>query len=232
MVARTQRTLASGPGGTRRRWIFHLPLGPRPHGKNPHSAYTQWLKAQGGSDLAESTPHPECSRIETGRPVSVHQTTWCAESSIRFIQERAGGETPWLLSVNIFDPHPGFNPPKVFLDRYLDRLDSIPLPAFHPSQFDALPAYQRARYESERGHTTRGWRERDLRWVRAAYWAMCDLIDAQVGRILQALTESDQCDHTLVIFTSDHGELLGDHGFTWKGPFLYDASLRVPLILS
>jgi len=203
-----------------------------PSGENPQSAYTQWLAAQGVEPRAERRPHPDCGQIEIGRPGHLHQTTWCAEESIRFIRGQADSGRPWLLSANIFDPHPGFDPPESCLQRYAGMVDELPLPEFKPAQMDALPRYQREKYESERGHSTRGWSERDLRWVRAAYWAMCDWIDVQVGRVLQALEASGQRERTLVLFTSDHGELLGDHGFTWKGPFLYDASIRVPLIVS
>ena len=68
--------------------------------------------------------------------------------------------------------------------------------------------------------------------IRAAYWAMCDHIDAQVGRLLDALERSGQHENTIVIFTSDHGEMLGDHGLYIKGPFLYEEAIHVPLIIS
>ena len=74
--------------------------------------------------------------------------------------------------------------------------------------------------------------EQDHRLVRASYWAMCDLIDAQVGRLLAALADTGQSGNTLVIFMSDHGEMLGDHGIYLKGPFFYEPAIRVPLIVS
>ena len=74
--------------------------------------------------------------------------------------------------------------------------------------------------------------EAELREARAGYYAMVSMIDAEVGRILDALDASGQRENTLVIFTSDHGELLGDHGLMLKGPMLYDALVRVPLIVS
>ena len=75
--------------------------------------------------------------------------------------------------------------------------------------------------------------ETDHRMVRAAYWAMCDLIDAQVGRVLErAGARPGNATNTIVIFTSDHGEMLGDHGIYLKGPYFYDRAIRVPLIVS
>ena len=72
----------------------------------------------------------------------------------------------------------------------------------------------------------------DHRLIRAAYWAMVDLIDEQVGRMMAALECTGQLDNTMVIFTSDHGEMLGDHGIYLKGPMFYDPAVRVPFILS
>jgi arylsulfatase A-like enzyme len=74
--------------------------------------------------------------------------------------------------------------------------------------------------------------DHDHRLLRAAAWAMCELIDDQVGRMLAALEETGQEKNTLVIFMSDHGELLGDHGMYLKGPHFYEEAVRVPLILS
>ena len=72
----------------------------------------------------------------------------------------------------------------------------------------------------------------DKRSVTAAYYAMIELIDEGVGRMMDALRESGQLDNTLVIFMSDHGEMLGDHGIYLKGPHFYEEAVRVPLLVS
>ena len=74
--------------------------------------------------------------------------------------------------------------------------------------------------------------ERDHRMIRAAYWAKVDHIDFQVGLLLGALRETGQDDRTLVLFHSDHGEMLGDHGFYFQGAYFYPEMVRVPLIVS
>jgi len=68
--------------------------------------------------------------------------------------------------------------------------------------------------------------------VTAAYYAMCELIDDQVGRIMDSLERSGQRENTIVIFMSDHGEMLGDHGIYFKGPHFYDEAIHVPLVIS
>ena len=72
----------------------------------------------------------------------------------------------------------------------------------------------------------------DKRSVTAAYYAMIELIDENVGRMISALKESGQLENTIVIFMSDHGEMLGDHGIYLKGPHFYEEAVRVPLVMS
>src|SRR5699024_10088251 len=74
--------------------------------------------------------------------------------------------------------------------------------------------------------------EMEHRLIRASYWAMIDLIDDQVGRMLEALEKTGQLKNTIVIFMSDHGEMLGDHGIYLKGPYFYEQAVNVPLIIS
>ena len=71
-----------------------------------------------------------------------------------------------------------------------------------------------------------------LRKVKACYYAMVELIDQQFGRIINELKETNQLENTIIIFTSDHGELLGGHGLLYKGCRFFEALVHVPLIIS
>ena len=73
----------------------------------------------------------------------------------------------------------------------------------------------------------------DLGWqtIKARYYGMVSLIDHNIGRIVEKLKGKGLYENTVIVFTSDHGELLGDHGLLLKGPFHYDCLIRVPLIL-
>lgn len=68
--------------------------------------------------------------------------------------------------------------------------------------------------------------------IRASYYAMIDLIDHQIGRLLDWLEKNNRMKDTLIIFTSDHGESLGDHGLYLKGPYFYESAVHVPLIVA
>lgn len=203
--------------------------------------YAEWVKAQGYrlKELAADV---------RGVPAELHQTTWCAEKTIEFIRSKHTG--PWLASVNIYDPHPPFNPPQ----RYREMFDpaAVPSPLFRPSdlaqqeRLAKIDFQSRARTPDEldikhpivpkspvSGYeitTTEG--GRDAATLKAAYFAMIKLIDDQVGRILDVLEESGQRENTVVVFMSDHGEMLGDHGLIEKGCRFYEGLVRVPLLWS
>ncbi|MBV7339272.1 sulfatase-like hydrolase/transferase [Chloroflexi bacterium TSY] len=204
--------------------------------------YADWVREK-GANLAELT------QDLAGVPAEFHQTTWCAEKTIEFICEQRDG--PWLASVNIYDPHPPFNPPQRYRDLF--DPDQMPGPHFRESdlheqrKLEAIDFQSRAQTPDEldikspivpRSPLNADWMDnpsggsRAAKTLQAAYYAMIKLIDDQVGRILDALDESEQRDNTAVIFTSDHGEMLGDHGLIQKGCRFYEGLVRVPLIWS
>jgi choline-sulfatase len=209
-------------------WSHH------PEDNWPTNEYIQWLRAKGKT----YRPQPsEGSRyVQIGPDAEDHQTAWCAEKAIEFIEANERYEQPWLFSVNMFDPHHPFNPPAAHLQRYLDRLDDIPLPNYAEGELDNKPYFQRYDHNGAYGdpnlYPYSRMSEQDHRTVRAAYWAMIDLIDEQVGRMVAALERTGQLDNTIIVFMSDHGELLGDHGVYLKGAFFYEPSVHVPLIVS
>ncbi|KKL85473.1 hypothetical protein LCGC14_1954380 [marine sediment metagenome] len=210
---------------------FHWSHHPNPDW--PANEYCQWLAEQGAA--FETTQRQDCRYVRNGMPAEHHQTTWCAQKAVDFIRARDQADGPWLFSVNMFDPHHALDPPESYLRRYLEILDEVPLPNFVPGELDNKFPWQQRRYEGDakwHGPTYSDMAERDHRLCRAAYWAMCDLIDEQVGRMLAALDETAQRDNTLVIYMSDHGEMLGDHGIYLKGAYLYDPAIHVPLIMS
>ena len=207
---------------------FHWSHHPQPDWEE--NEYTKWLteKGQDWFDLQGEKISPY---VQIGPPAEFSQTTWCAEKTIDFIKKENG--KPWFFSFNCFDPHHPFDPPKEYLNQF--NPDDMPLPSVHADEADAKTTFQKL--DRIWAHNTPGefqvesMTEDDKRLVYAAYMAMVSLIDDQVGRILQALEESGQADDTLVVFMSDHGEMLGDHGIYFKGPHFYDCQMRVPLIM-
>jgi len=199
----------------------------------PLGDYSLWLKSVGKE--YKRTPVEGCSYVCTGMPEKYHQTTWCADKAIEFMDTAHKFGRPWLFSLNCFDPHHPFDPPAEYLNRYLDMLDELPLPNYREGEIESKGQMVRRNHAGAYGKKGSfaydGMSERDHRLIKAAYYAMCDLIDAQVGRLVEYLGASGQLDNTVIIFHSDHGESLGDHGVYLKGPYFYEESVNVPLIM-
>lgn len=220
---------------------FHWSHHPQPDW--PENAYQQWLASQGVS-WDELYVGEETGYVRAGMPAEYHQTTWCAEMAIAFMRNHASTPAasepsaskrqPWLFSVNMFDPHHPFDPPQEYLDRY-DPAD-MPLPKWRAGELAGKPVVQQRDHQG--AHDQPGFMEfaalgeDEQRRIVAAYYAMVELIDDQVGRMLATLEETGQLENTIVIFMSDHGEMLGDHGLYLKGPHFYDEAVRVPLVMS
>lgn len=211
---------------------FHWSHHPAPDW--PTNEYVNWLLEKGVK--FEQSRSPDSKYVQVGMPVEYHQTTWCAQKAINFIEANHTFEPPWLFSINTFDPHHPFDPPEKYLQRYLHKLDDVPLPNYTEGELSKKPIFQqidhRQAYNIPENYLFPEMSDKDHRLIRAAYWAMIDLIDEQVGRILAALERTDQRKNTIVIFMSDHGEMLGDHGIYLKGPYFYEPAIRIPLIIS
>ncbi len=177
--------------------------------------YAEWVREKGG-DLDAMRESPE--RV----PADFHQTTWSCEKAMEFIAKKR--EQPWFLSINCYDPHPPFVPPKEYADQF--DPESLPGPHFQDSDLEIQDALAGIDFQGE----AKPPEEHDAKSAQARYYAMIALIDDQLARLLAKLDELGQRENTLVIFTSDHGETLGDHGLMYKGCRFYEGLIRVPLI--
>jgi len=221
-------------------WSHH----PTPDQAYGHD-YENWLKYEKRVDPEElySTVNYFCG---PGVSTEYHQTTWCSEMAIRFVSERR--DRPWMISVNPFDPHGPFDAPPEYLSRYDPA--SLPLPRFRSSDIERQPAFvgidqqtkvaddPRIRHKivpvSADSHDAiaSAHNEYDALDVKANYYAMIEHLDHHFARIMQTLRDTGQIENTIVVFMSDHGEMLGDHGLILKGCRFFDGLVRVPLIFS
>ena len=183
-------------------------------------AYADWLGDKG------LDPAVVMADLD-GIPSELHQSTWCGEETARLIKHGLG--RPWFISVNPFDPHPlghRFSPPATVLAGY--DPNKLPGPLFRETDLTAQARLAGIDFQTEARRPD----EFDGRQIQARYYAMVEMIDRMVGHILDALEQSGQIQNTLVVFCSDHGEALGDHGLLLKGCRFYEGLVRVPLIFS
>jgi arylsulfatase len=197
--------------------LFHWSHDPRDLWPEGH-AYADWVHAQGHS-LEAFAEEPAAV------PSELTQTAWCADRAIEFLEEDRG-DRPWLMSVNPFDPHPPLDPPQ----KYLDMYPAESLPGYPVGPDDAALQARFTDVDFGVPETPPDLARRQQ--MQAAYFAMITQIDEHVGRMLEALQRSGQRENTIVVFMSDHGDMVGEHGLMHKGSRFYEPLVRVPLVIS
>ncbi len=157
---------------------------------------------------------------ESRLPLNHYRTCWTAREARRFIAN--GDDRPFFLFCSFVKPHPPYDPPAPYDSMYTDVM--LPGPAAHESELTTKPRSVRLRMDP-------GGIDDRINWMESArrYYGLISLVDRAVGDIVSELHEHRQDERTLVLFTSDHGELLGDHFINGKELF-YDASASVPMI--
>ena len=193
----------------------------------PKSDYLRYLKERGYDHICEAygvrgemyyVPQP--SQV----PAADHPTQWIGDRTVDYVRAATDGE-PWYLYSSFIHPHPPLTPPNPWHKLY--RPATMPLPNV-PDGYESLLTYV--------NHAQNRYKYRDkgtdpnlARTIVAYYYACISFVDYQVGRILDALEHTGQIDNTLIVFASDHGELLGDYRSYGKRS-MHDASVRVPMI--
>lgn len=190
--------------------------------------YVAWL-AKRGFDYYE--PHGARSEMYyipqiSSLPAAAHPSHWIGTESVRFIRAQAGRRRPWCLFSSFIHPHPPFAPPKPWHKLY--RAADMPLPMVPPDPAALMTWINRR--QNRYKYRDRGLDLNLLRVIKAYYYATISFVDFQVGRILAALEAAGQLDRTLILFTSDHGEHLGDFNCFGKRS-MHDASVRIPLVV-
>lgn len=140
---------------------------------------------------------------------------------------RYGRDKPWLLWMSFTHPHSPFMIPQKYWDLY-DH-DEVDMPKVPPIAEEDLDTMSRWLYYAH-GHDLLTIDEEHVRNARHAYYGMTSYLDDKVGRIMDVLEEMDLADDTIVVFTSDHGEMLGERGF-WFKQYFYENSTSIPLII-
>ena len=147
-----------------------------------------------------------------------------AAEAIRLLEENAG--RPFFIAAGFYRPHTPYVAPKSYFDLY--PLDRITFPAEPAGHRETLLAPAIA---STSPYPVFGVTDDQAREAKRAYYATISFVDAQVGKLLDALDRLKLADRTIVVFWSDHGYLVGEHGL-WMKQSLFEQSARVPLIIA
>ena len=201
-----------------------------------HEFYSAWCKEQGlldgfvVSDDSLRSPRPNglvSNPKPKVMPLEPSQTyeAWVADHVISLIKTRPENR-PFFFGCGFYAPHPPLKVPEPYYSMY-DPEDIPQPPNFGPTENEPRSiqtSFYRKLFE-EHGTDWEPWKK-----STAVYWGSVSLLDAQVGRIIRCLEEEGELENTLIIFTSDHGELMGQHGL-WQKFQAYEEALRVPLVM-
>ena len=162
-------------------------------------------------------------------PEALTLTNWIAEQSRQFIMNRRDPTVPYFLWCSFSKPHPPFDPPEPYYSMYRD----CPMPQRILSDWCADDQTPEAMKRVRESYAVPLYSDEVLKAAWAAYYGMITQIDYNIGRVLAAVRESTAgqkgMDNTLILFTSDHGEFLGDHRLCAK-TFFHEPSAHVPFI--
>jgi arylsulfatase A-like enzyme len=165
-------------------------------------------------------------------PEELYSTTFVTDRTADWI-ENAPKDTPWFVQCSFPDPHHPFTPPGRWWDAY--EPDAMSVPETIDDPLEDAPSHLKLIQGLKPGRNPVqmfGATPDRVRHARAAEYGMLEMIDSGIGQVLAALERSGAAENTIVIFTSDHGDMFGDHGLMLKGWMHYQGVLRVPLVIA
>jgi choline-sulfatase len=150
---------------------------------------------------------------------------WMTSEALKFMDDQASNrpDQPFFLHLSYFPPHHPYMPIKKYADMYLDEMDQLELP----------PNYDHERLQrwcNATPYRPDSLTIEDVKYFRALYFGFMSQLDAALGDLFAGMEDRGLLDNTIVVFTSDHGDNLGEHGLFYKGN-MYEGSVRVPLLV-
>ena len=218
------------------------------HGDMTGGAHELWLRSQlpdldAVRGLQNQLPHdytcPQAMR--TALPEELYSTSYIKQRTLDYLHDTARRDSPFFAFVSFPDPHHPFTPPGKYWDMY--RPEDMILPANIGAHVNPPPNLAWVHEQevvmgpdsllpSSFVTGAMSLSEKELREAMALTCGMMAMIDDAVGEILDALAQTGQADNTVLVFTSDHGDFMGDHGLVLKGGPHFQSLIRVPMIIN
>jgi arylsulfatase A-like enzyme len=229
----------------------------RNHADEGHAGqhYGIWLEEQGLTDWKEyfgprqdgvkdaawSKSPTQNNTTHWELPEELHYTAWTGKRTIAAIEKAKVDGNPFFIWSSYHDPHPPYAVSEPWASMY--NPDDMEPGVFVEGEFEKMPPphkmtrQQRPDFDAfNTDHLgNHGYQSHlhDCKWMKkmmACYYGMISFMDHWIGKTLNVLEANGMIDNTLIVFTSDHGHFLGQHGLIAKGPFHYDDVIRVPMI--
>ena len=175
-------------------------------------------------------------------PEQYHYTTWTGRRTIAAIERAHGTGQPFFVWSSYHDPHPPYCVPEPWASMY--KPEDMEVGHYVDGEFDHMPPPHRMTREADPDfkpfnvdglsnhgyHRHAGMSDDELKRAQAIYYGMISFMDHWIGQTLDALERLGILDDTLVVFTTDHGHFVGEHGLIAKAPFHYEDVIRVPFL--
>ncbi len=195
-------------------------------GRMESSEHRQWFYAN-APDTVSPDDHGVGFNSWHARPwhtqEHLHPTAWTMSRALSFIEEH-DKEQPFFLNISFARPHSPYVPPQYYFDKYYNKETPKPYigewSAMHDDPFQAQkPDAWRGKMSDEHIHN-----------ARAGYFGSINFIDSQIGRLINHISKSGVAKNTWILFSSDHGDMQGDHNL-WRKTYAYEGSARIPFIV-
>jgi arylsulfatase A-like enzyme len=216
------------------------------HGARAAGHHLQWALHQGAArddmlvDYGPDSPAAQRSKnwwqvYQPPYDAKFHSTSFVTQRTMAFIENASHADSPWLAWCSFPDPHHPMTPPGDWFHRH--RPQDMQLPESRHDLLDDAPAHLRV-FRDVHPSAQRNWvapcgygDDALLREAIAATYGAIEMIDDGVGQLLDCVERLGLTERTIVVFTSDHGDMMGDHGLFLKGFMHYRGTLQVPLVI-
>jgi arylsulfatase A-like enzyme len=215
------------------------------HSTDPYSAYVEWrmkidpMKETYYRELARNIPKlranlsPKDNPFRSAIKQEFTDTSWTGLVTRQYLKKFATFNKPFFLFSSFWKPHSPFEVPIPFDSMYNEIEIPLPKKEIRENILNLPPALARLilRDEYRNRKPVYNMDPNQLLWIYRSYYGAISHIDQEVGLILKTLEESGMADNTIILFTSDHGDQLLEHGLMGKNVF-YESSVRIPLMIS
>ncbi len=222
----------------------------RMHGDEAHTGqhYALWMESKGFKNWRDYflsyPPDPQAPKRygKWNLPQELHYSTWTADKTIDYMRQHVSEQRPFFCWASFHDPHPPYvvpepwdtmyDPADMPIGKYIDGelADKPPHFAMTRDPHADWSVYKETPFGNHGFHGQMQ-NEAKIRQDMAIYYGMTSFMDQQIGRIIDELDRLGIADHTIVVFTTDHGHFLGQHGLTAKAAHLYEDLIKLPFLV-
>ena len=205
---------------------YHWCIDPGLNFDSPHNSFARWVRKKDPIFYKRLTREGKSLHHF---PAELHFTRWAAETTIELIKNRDKNR-PFFAMMSLFDPHdPYFDHPieaaKMVNEANIPEPQPVPNDKNRPGGVQR--EFEKSQFIKNNSQTFKG----SIHDLRKGYYASIAFLDREIGKVLDCLEKQGLTENTLVIFISDHGDMLWDRGLFSKGAFFYDPSIRVPFLM-